>query len=319
MDAYTDLRVADPTPSPEAMANEPLWVQMQRNSWHGVDFPYHSALDLVSFRRDYLRTLSSVDDSLGRILAWIDAQDADRETIVVFTSDNGFLFGEHGLIDKRNAYEDSIRIPLIVWSTQRIRGGRIEDRLVSTLDIAPTLRSLAGATVPPDATGRDLTSLLLSDTVVDWPDQPLIYEYYWEFNYPQTPSLFAIRNDRYKLIRHHGVWDTDALYDLQADPGEMENLIDDPALLAVRLQLSQALHEHLGQQGASHAIPYTYKYNQGAVFRNSQVTDPPLVFPQRWQRPPGADDRYEHFLPDSPNKAQRLKILNRVLEKTRDP
>ncbi|MDU0356153.1 sulfatase-like hydrolase/transferase [Paraglaciecola aquimarina] len=98
----------------ENYEGKPLWVKNQRNSWHGVDFPYHSTLDVQSYKMQYHRALSAVDDSLGRIFDWLEKTDNDDNTIVVLMGDNGFMFGEHGLIDKRNAYEESMRVPLLV-------------------------------------------------------------------------------------------------------------------------------------------------------------------------------------------------------------
>ena len=99
---------------------KPMWVENQRNNWHGVDFPYHSELDVREYKRQYHRALSAVDDSLGRILAWLEENGHADDTAVFLMGDNGFLFGEHGLIDKRNAYEESMRVPLIA----RLPGGR---------------------------------------------------------------------------------------------------------------------------------------------------------------------------------------------------
>ena len=112
---YDDMVIEDVTPSMADMATEPLWVQNQRNSWHGADYPYHSELSLPDFQREYFETLTAVDESLGRLIEWVEnSPDADN-TYIIFLSDNGFMFGEHGLIDKRNAFEESIRIPLLIW------------------------------------------------------------------------------------------------------------------------------------------------------------------------------------------------------------
>lgn len=312
-DQYAGLDIPDPTPALAEMMNEPMWVQNQRNSWHGADFPYHSTLSLTDFMREYRRTLSAVDDSLGDLMSWLEETGRADNTIIVYTSDNGFLFGEHGLIDKRNAYEESMRIPMLAWGPDLVPGGRVVGELVSSLDIAPTFRALAGASPLADAQGLDMTPLLTGSAPDNWRDH-VIYEYFWEFNYPHTPSLFAIRTERYKLIRHHGVWDTDALYDLEADPGERVNLIADPSLLEVRVELGDRLHAALASAEGNHAIPYTRRFNQGAVFRTPSGA-PPAVFPQRWYRENDADDRIEHFVPDGPGKDAAVERITEILRR----
>ena len=125
---YSDVEFPLPESSadkPEYYEGKPMWVRNQRNSWHGVDFAYHGDLDISGYMRDYYRTLAAVDESLGRLLAWIDDQGNAEETVIVFMGDNGFLFGEHGLIDKRNAYEASMRIPLLAHAPGRFPAGLV--------------------------------------------------------------------------------------------------------------------------------------------------------------------------------------------------
>jgi len=294
---------------PENFEGKPMWVRNQRNSWHGVDFPYHSTLSMEQYRRNYAETLSAVDESVGSVLAYLKAQGLEKDTIVIFTSDNGFMFGEHGLIDKRNAYEESMRVPLLVYAPGRFPAGKTVDRLVANIDFAPTFVELAGGTAEPGAfDGRSWLALAEGRTVADWRTS-LLYEYYWEFNYPMTPTTFALRGDRYKLIQYHGIWDTDELYDLKTDPQETRNLIDDPALLAVKVAMRQQLYDTLGS-GGRHAVPYTRKFNSGAVFRNENGS-PAAAFPKAWIRKPGDRDLDQHFLPDGPDKAQKLKELEK--------
>lgn len=308
---YADVEIEDVTPSPDEMRGEPMWVQNQRNSWHGADFPYHTTLSLPEFRRDYYETLSAVDDSVGRIRQWLEETGQADNTIIIFLSDNGFLFGEHGLIDKRNAFEESMRIPLLAWGPGRVRAGATEPAVVTTLDLKPTLLALADATSVKPMEGRNLTPLF--DGPAEGWNGEVIYEYYWEFNYPHTPTQFAIRTDRYKYIRNHGVWDTDALYDLQNDPAEQVNLIADPALLEVRLDLQKRLHAALADESGKGYVPFTYKFNQGAVFRNPDRS-PAADFPERWMREDDAADRIEHLFPDSPDKDE---ILRKIWEANR--
>ena len=211
---------------PELEAKRPMWVRNQRNSWHGVDFPYHSTLDVAEYYRRYAETLLAVDESIGRVLDYLRERGWLESTLVVYMGDNGFAFGEHGLIDKRTAYEESMRVPMLMHCPELFGGGRTVEQVVANLDVAPTLLAAAGLKAPPQMVGLDMLPLA-QGRQVPWRDA-LLYEYYWERNFPQTPTIFALREDRYKFIRYHGLWDVDELFDLQTDPLEMRNLIAEP-------------------------------------------------------------------------------------------
>lgn len=293
----------------------PMWLSMQRNSWSGVDFTYYSHSPLIAFQRDYYASLSAVDDSLARILAWVEANPNGRDTIIIFTSDNGFMFGEQGLIDKRAAYEASIRVPLIVHAPARFGEGRAVEAIARNIDIAPTILDLADLAVPDHYDGR---SLLPAVSGAEGESPALVYEYFWEFNYPQTPSTFALRTDRYKYIQYHGVWDTEELFDLQADPDELVNLIGDPDH-AERVRTMRAqLHQALSRGDARPAIPFTTRFNQGAVFWSPDAAAS-VGFPRHWRRTPDAADRYEHILPDGPEKDQQLQAITPAVGRILNP
>ena len=308
--------------APPADADVPMWVRNQRNSWHGDEFPYHSDLPLAEFKREYHRTLTAVDDSLGRLVAWLEAQGLRENTVVMLMGDNGFLFGEHGLIDKRNAYEESMRVPLLMAAPGRYEAGQRVDAMVANIDIAPTVLALAGLSAPEHYDGASFAHLPTEAKSNDrtaypgaeetWRDT-FTYEYYWEFNYPQTPTTFAIRTDRYKYIQYHGVWDTEELFDLQADPAESVNLIEDPAHLEVKVRLREALYAALTDRNGVNAIPYSRKFNQGAVFRHRDRSRA-AEYPDKWLRRGKAPDRWEHILPDGPQKAERLKAVDQILK-----
>jgi N-acetylglucosamine-6-sulfatase len=218
---YPDTMAAD-APHHESW---PAWVAAQRSSWHGVDYMYHGRIDYDAFYRRYAETLLGVDDSVGRVLDHLEKSGLDRDTLVVYMGDNGFSFGEHGLIDKRHAFEESMRVPMLAWAPGWIRGGATVGEMVMNLDIMPTILDLAGVSAPADHAldGRSFLSLLEGRKVA-WRDD-VLYEYYWEWNFPQTPTQFALRTDRYKYVHFYGLWDQDGFYDLQADPGETSNLI----------------------------------------------------------------------------------------------
>jgi len=224
--SYQGERYPYPSTMPDSEGNyrgKPDWVRRQRNSWHGVDGMYAGSVDFDRFVLDYAETLRSVDDSVGRVVAALSEKGILEETLIVFTSDNGFQFGEHGLIDKRTMYEASIRVPLIVRGPLGGRGGKRLPQMDLNIDFAPTFIDIAGGEQPDSIQGRSFLPVLEN------PEAPgrdaFLYEYFWERAFPQTPSVLGVRTERYKLMRYHGIWDRYELYDLEADPEEKNNLI----------------------------------------------------------------------------------------------
>ncbi len=282
---------------------KPMWVRNTRNSWHGIDFPYHTNQDFREYVRDYYRTLSPVDESLGRILAYLRDSGLTDNTVIIFTSDNGFLIGDHGLIDKRNAYEPSIHVPMLMYAPGLVAPHQVLKPMVRNLDIAPTILDIAHITPPPQFEGRSFLPLAAGTMTADkWPKLDFVYEYYWEWNFPETPTTFAIERDGVKYIQYHGIWDIEELYDLNKDSGEMHNLIDDPAYLGRKVELRAALYKGLANSEGKHVIPYTARYSEGQVFRSASDGLKAADFPAKWLRPANAPDRDNDFLPDSPEK-----------------
>lgn len=226
--------------TPENNEGKPVWVRNQRNSWHGVEYPYHSDLDIAEYNKRYMETLLAVDDSVGRVMDYLKERGWLDSTLVIYMGDNGFAFGEHGLIDKRTAYEESMRIPMIAHCPELFRGGGREVKsVVANIDIAPTFLEAAGLRAPEYMDGRSFIPVAQGKRIA-WRDA-LLYEYYWERNFPHTPTIHALRGDRYKYIHYHGIWDTDELYDLQNDPLERRNLINDPAHASVVREMNRKL------------------------------------------------------------------------------
>lgn len=247
---YNEARFNYPPTMPaegEMAQNRPLWVRNQRNSWHGVDYPYHSTLDIGDYYKRYAETLMSVDESLGRVLDELKTRGELDSTLVIYMGDNGFAFGEHGLIDKRTAYEESMRVPMLARCPELFSGGRTISEVVAGLDIMPTVLEAAGATIPAGLDGLSWLPLV-RNMPVEWRTE-LLYEYYWERNYPQTPTMHALRGDRFKFIRYQGVWDIDELYDLREDPLESRNLISDPRYTSVAAEMRSKLFDALEQTG----------------------------------------------------------------------
>ncbi|GAA0210947.1 hypothetical protein GCM10009081_26840 [Brevundimonas nasdae] len=210
---YDDLDIQLPASmadTPDNNRGKPVWVRNQRNSWHGADFPYHTDRDLREQVRDIYRTLTPVDDSLGRILTYLRANGLEDTTMVVFYSDNGFLFGDHGLIDKRNAYQPSVRVPMVVYAPGRVPAGAVNSAVVRNLDLAPTFLEAAGVAEPTQMEGKSFLDLVEGKTSAQaWDTEDFVYEYYWEWTFPQTPTTFSITRDQVKYIQYHGVWDTE--------------------------------------------------------------------------------------------------------------
>ncbi|MEM9665059.1 MAG: sulfatase [Bacteroidota bacterium] len=250
--AYADIDI----PYPVTMANternyrgKPHWVRAQRDSWHGVDYMYHGDLVFDQFYRRYAETLLALDESIGRVLAQLEEAGLADDTLVLYMGDNGFLLGEHGLIDKRNAYEASIRVPMLAWAPGWIEAGSRTEGLVRNIDIAATFLELQGATSPIDMDGQSFLGMLRGEDP-SGEDRAFLYEYYWEHAFPHTPTTFALRGDRYKYIYYHGIWDRFELYDLETDPLERHNLIDAPGFAEIADQMRRQLFDRLEAEDA---------------------------------------------------------------------
>ena len=233
--------------TPQNYAGHPPWVEAQRYSWHGVDYMYHGNISFDEFFHRYTETLMGIDDSVGAVLDYLDASGLAEDTLVIYMGDNGFSFGEHGLIDKRHFYEESAKVPLLVRWPEKLAGGQPINQLVQNIDIAPTILEAAGLSAPAHMQGASLVPLLSRDET-DWRDR-IFYEYYWEMDFPQTPTMFGVRTERYKYIRYHGIWDTNEFYDLLNDPGETNNLIDAPEHQDLITGLATEVYQWLEETG----------------------------------------------------------------------
>lgn len=256
--------------TPENYEGKPMWVKNQRNSWHGVDYPYHwhNGSDLETIYLRYAEALLSIDESVGRVLDWLHEEGLDENTLVIYMGDNGFQWGEHGLIDKRTAYEESMRVPLLARWPAKLPPGTPVDAMVANIDIAPTILDAAGVAIPEQMDGRSFLPLAAGQMNPDDWRQELLYEYYWENAFPQTPTTFALRTPEYKFIQYYGVWDTEELYDLQNDPHEDHNLIRDPEHQQVVRQMRNRLHAVMKETGVT-AMPIRPKNGPGQNLRQA--------------------------------------------------
>jgi N-acetylglucosamine-6-sulfatase len=221
----------------------PEWVKQQRYSWHGVDFAYHQHQPIDEYVRNYCETLMAVDESIGKVMDYLKANGLDKNTLVIYMGDNGFSWGEHGLIDKRQFYEESVKVPLLVRCPDLFAGGQTVTKMVQNVDIAPTILEFAGLQKPDYMPGKSFIQLLKSDTT-KWRDK-IFYEYYWEYDYPMTPTIFGVRTDKFKYIRSWGVWDAHELYDIINDPNEIHNLAQDPKYAEIEKQMATDLFDWL--------------------------------------------------------------------------
>ena len=261
---------------PKSMANtkenykgKPQWVKEQRNSWHGVDHMYHGQMDFDTFYRRYCETLLSVDESVGRVIKYIESKNLAEETLVMYMGDNGFVFGEHGLIDKRHMYEESMRVPFLAWCPGMIKSGSVVEELIQNIDIAPTVMDIAGLKTPDRMDGESFLPILQGKKV-PWRDAAF-YEYYWERNFPHTPTTHGVRTNRYKYIHYHGIWDVDELYDLKSDPEEMTNLIDSPEHQDLIKELNNKMFDWL-EKSDGMLIPLRRDQGFRAIERNPEKT-----------------------------------------------
>lgn len=235
-----------------------------------------------NYIRDYMSVIKSVDESVGRVLDYLDSHGLTDNTIIVYTSDQGFYMGEHGWFDKRFMYEESLRTPLLIAYPGHIQPGTVCNKLVQNIDYAPTFLDLAGISKPKELPGRSLTPLFKAgDKVKGW--RSSIYYHYYDYpTYHMVRKHDGVRTDRYKLIHFYGEGGLDAvkenkyqrqpgtrehgcmtyltslgyfepkdsavnyneLYDLQADPHELNNLYGKPGYEKITKQLQKQLTDY---------------------------------------------------------------------------
>jgi arylsulfatase A-like enzyme len=269
-------------------------------------------LDLNEFQRQYYETLRSVDDSVGRVQQYLEEHNLADNTIIMLMGDNGFQFGEHGLTDKRTAYEASIRVPLIA-SGPGFDKGRVVEDVVANIDIAPTLLDAAGVETPEWYDGSSFLPLASGNKTAKPRSKSFVYEYFWEYNFPYTPTTFAIRDDNYKYIQYYGLWDTEELYDMKNDPDEKHNLINskDENIIATKIALRKELFEKLKDQNGDNIIPYNQRRSEGVVQRHGPEGIKSADFPKHWMEKYNPEDKYRGWFPDMPNKdAFVQKVIN---------
>ena len=198
--------------------------------------------------KDYLACVRSVDDNIGRLLTYLDESGLAKNTIVIYTADQGFYLGDHGWYDKRFMYEESLRMPFIIRYPGSIEPGQRIEEMTLNLDFAPTLLEFAGVQVPVEMQGESFVSLLNGTESPPW--RKAIYYHYYEYpKWHQVQPHYGIRTGRYKLIHFYYDIDVWELYDLQEDPDELHNLYEDPEHSALITSLKEELKRLQVQYG----------------------------------------------------------------------
>ena len=261
---YDDVEIRYPRTAFN-LKGKPKWVKERLNTWHGIygpifgfrkDFPDTSAesvLKFAEFTRAYTATIKSVDDSLGRVYQTLKELGRLDNTVLVFTSDNGFFLGEHGMTDKRTMHEPSIRVPLLVRYPRLIRPGTVIDKMVMNVDLAPSILDICGAEPLKNIHGKSWKKLFAGRTS-DW-RKSLYYSYDYEKQFPYTPNVRGVRTDEWKYVHYpNGDNKPDRykaeLYNLKNDPLETKNLIDDPKYAPKVTELKAELLRLMAQTGA---------------------------------------------------------------------
>ena len=234
----------------------------QRAAWRAVYNPLNEAfvmsnpddMAIAKFKfhrylRDYLKCIKSIDDGVGEVLDYLDKNGLAENTIVIYTSDQGFYLGEHGWFDKRFMYEESFRTPLIIRYPKEIKPGSIIDKMVLNLDHAPTFLDYAGVDTPGDLQGESYRKVATGKKV-PWRDA-VYYHYYEHPSVHMVKRHYGVRTDRYKLIHFYYDVDEWEMYDLKEDPSEMKSVYNDPSYKKVQETLHKKLRELRTQYGDS--------------------------------------------------------------------
>ena len=263
---YTHTFDAVPVPYPStafSLDDKPDWIRQRLRTWHGIygplfewrkNFPDdrpEAVKDFAAMVRAYWGTVLSVDDSVGRLVAFLKETGQYDNTIIVFMGDNGLLEGEHGMVDKRTMHEASIRIPIIVRGPGLPRGRVIAGQVLA-MDTAPSLLDLCNAPPLETIQGRSWRKLANGNDPA-W-RRAWFYEYNYEKQFPYTPNIRGIRTDEWKYIRYpHGDGapdrHLDELYHLATDPRETRNLARSATHAALRAKLSGELAALLAAEG----------------------------------------------------------------------
>jgi len=261
-DLYKDVNLPEPKtllgptgPEGSVVPGWPLEIlaERMRRGGHGADKLRVDSDDprvvrratYQKFVKDFLRCVAGIDENIGRVLEYLDRHQLNRDTVVIYTSDQGYFLGEHNYFDKRFMLEESLRMPFVIRYPREIKPGTVLDDIVLNVDFAPTFLDYAEAKPPAAMQGRSFRANLAGNTPDDW-RQAMYYRYY--AGSPQRPAHFGIRTRQYKLIYYDGLKDRPEeqrweFYDLAQDPYETRNAYGDAEYREVVVQLKRRLGE----------------------------------------------------------------------------
>jgi len=192
------------------------------------------------FVKEYIRTVESIDENVGLVLDYLKESGLEKNTVVIYTSDQGFFLGEHGYFDKRLMYEESIRVPLLASWPGVIQAGSRNDALVSNIDFAETFLDIAGISVPEDMQGRSFKEMFAGHIPSGW--RTSLYYHYYEHGFHGVPKFEGVFNKNYKLINYYTTAEWE-LFDRSKDPLEMRNVYDDPDYKDIVSEMNNELHK----------------------------------------------------------------------------
>ncbi|HTL30289.1 MAG TPA: sulfatase [Tepidisphaeraceae bacterium] len=229
---YPDATIPEPESWNDTLEGKPEWQKAPSRSKVQSYDPANKN------RIDYFRLLTAVDDGVGEIVQTLKDQGQLDNTMILYTSDNGYFMGEHKRGDKRLAYEESIRIPWVMRYTPMIKPGSTVDRMVLNIDVAPTICDLAGVKPAETMQGMSLVPLMQGKT--DGWRKSFLYEYWVDF-IPSIPEMIGVRTDDMILVKYPHIHDIDEMYDLKNDPKEMHNVAQDPKYAEKKKELEAEL------------------------------------------------------------------------------
>ncbi len=259
---YYDLKLIPPEgvdvheyiPFPEDLTD--FYLQIAET---GEKVYFKTQAELKNFKyqryiKEYLRCVACVDDNIGRVLDCLDEEGIADDTMVVYTSDQGFYLGDHGWYDKRFMYEESLRMPFVIKYPKGIKAGQVSEKMILNLDFAETFLDYAGLPIPEDMQGYSFKNILEDEANADPIRNSMYYRYWMHLSHHYVWSHYGVRTDKYKLIYYYGealgksgaidsprgpAWE---LFDLSADTKEILNVYDDPNYLEIREDLKKELY-----------------------------------------------------------------------------
>ena len=250
---FDAVEIRKPPTADDYDRGKPAWLKESVPTWHGINGPLYGQKDYGRFVRSYLGTILSLDDSVGRLYETLREIGQLDNTLLIYMTDNGFVLGEHGRVDKRTLYEESIRVPLLVRCPRRVPGGKVIPQMVLNIDLAPSILDLCGVQPMERVHGRSWRPLI-EGRPQGWRTS-WHYVYNYESEFPYTPNVRGVRTEDWKYIHYpHGDGGPDRykaeLYHVQEDPLEQNNLIDDPAAAGKLKELQTELQRLMSETGA---------------------------------------------------------------------